>query len=62
MREELELNYKRDIKTRDEHNELLKAKVSEGYPKLHSGEHTVSVINARESHSSGGRSTMSQRL
>ena len=56
MREELELKYKRDIKTRDELIELLKAKVSEGSPKLHSGEHTVSVINGRESHSSGGGS------
>ena len=56
MREELELKYKRDIKTHDELIELLKAKVSEGSPKLHSDEHTVSVINGRESSSSGGRS------
>ena len=56
MREELELKYKRDIKIRDELIELLKAKVSEGYPKLHSGEHTVSIINGRESCSSGGGS------
>lgn len=56
MREELELKYKRDIKTRDELIELLKAKVSEGSSKLHSGEHTVSVINRRESRNSGGGS------
>ena len=56
MREEFELKYKRDIKTRYELIELLKAKVSEGSLKLRSGEHTVSVINGRESHSSGGRS------
>ena len=57
MREELELKYTRDIKTRDELIELLKAKVSEGSLKLRSDEHTVSVINGRESHSSGGGST-----
>ena len=56
MREELELKYKRDIKTHDELIELLKAKVYEGSPKLHSDEHTVSVINGRESSSSGGGS------
>ena len=54
QREELELKYKRDIKTGDKLIELLKAKVCEGSPKLHSGEHIVSVINGRESHSSGG--------
>ena len=56
MSEELELKYKRDIKTRDELIELLKAKVSEGSLKLRSGQHTVSVINGWESHSSGGGS------
>ena len=50
------LRYKRDIKTRDELIELLKAKVSEGSLKLRSGEHFISVINGRESRSSGGGS------
>ena len=54
MREELELKYRRDINTHDELIELLKAKVSEGSPTLCSSEHTVSVINGWESHSSGG--------
>jgi len=54
MREELELKYMRDIKTRDELIELLKAKVSKGSPTLCSSEHTVSIINGRELRSSGG--------
>ena len=56
MREELELKYMRDIKTRDELIELLKAKVSEDSPTLHSSDHTVSIINEREFRSSGGGS------
>ena len=61
MMEELELKYKKDIKTQDELIELLKAKVSEGSPTLRSNEHTVSIINGRN-HAAQEASQTSQRL
>jgi len=60
MREELELKYKRDIKTRDELIELLKAKVSVVPSARHSDELAVSVTNGRELRSSGGGSCDSE--
>ena len=57
MRKELELKHKREIKTHDEliDHELLNTKASEGSLMLHSGEHTVSIINGWKLHSPEGR-------